>query len=155
MPKFSLEAVKSAEQYLPAGGLGVLGGFGLPVAACIACFTVVGLFLGLATLSLWYGSLYFGAIIIATLVGQWLMGRTNELGPLMGRMAVGVVIVRLCTTIPHVGWIVKYGAAFWGFGALSLALYRRFQPVVAPGTPPAPSQSPLPPNTTVGGAVPA
>jgi cytoskeletal protein CcmA (bactofilin family) len=155
MPKFSLEAVRSAEQYLPAGGLGVLVGCGLPIAAGIACITVVGLFIGLATLSLWYGSLYFGAIIVATLVGQWLMGRTSELGPLMGRMAVGVVIVRLCTTIPHVGWIVKYGVAFWGFGALSLALYRRFQPAIAPGTPPAPSHQPLPPNTTVGGAQPA
>jgi hypothetical protein len=155
MPKFSLEAVRSAEHYGAASGLGVLVGFGLPIAACIACITVVGLFIGLSALFLWYASLYFGAIVVAALVGQWLMGRTNELWPLIGRMAVGVVIVRLCTTIPHVGWIVKYGAAFWGIGALSLALYRRFQPVIAPNMPSAPFQSPLPPNTTVGGAQPA
>ncbi|HET8922884.1 MAG TPA: hypothetical protein VFN26_07785 [Candidatus Acidoferrum sp.] len=155
MPKFSLEAVRSAEHYGAASGLGVLVGFGLPIAACIACITVVGLFIGLSALFLWYASLYFGAIVVAALVGQWLMGRTNQLWPLIGRMAVGVVIVRLCTTIPHVGWIVKYGAAFWGIGALSLALYRRFQPVIAPNMPSAPFQSPLPPGTTVGGAQPA
>ncbi|HZC80330.1 MAG TPA: hypothetical protein VE222_01205, partial [Nitrospiraceae bacterium] len=74
---------------------------------------------------------------------------------LIGRMAVGVVIVRLCTTIPHVGWIVKYGVAFWGIGALSLALYRRFQPVIAPNMPSGPFQPPLPPGTTVGGVQPA
>ncbi len=155
MPKFSADAVKSAENYGASAGLGVLVGFGLPIAACIACVTVVGLFVGLATLSLWYGSLYFGAVIIGAVVGQWLMGRTSELWPLIGRMAVGVVIVRLFTIIPHVGWVFKYGAAFWGIGAISLVVYRRFQPVIAPNVPSAPYAPPMPPNTTVGGPLPA
>ncbi len=155
MPKFSEDAVKSAENYGASAGLGVLVGFGLPIAACIACVTVVGLFVGLATLSLWYGALYFGAVIIAAVVGQWLMGRTDEPWPLIGRMVVGVVIVRLLTIIPHVGWVFKYGAALWGIGAISLAVYRRFQPVIAPGAPSAPYTPPMPPNTTVGGPLPA
>jgi hypothetical protein len=116
---------------------------------------VVGLFVGLATLSLWYGALYFGAVIIGAVVGQWLMGRTDELWPLIGRMVVGVVIVRLLTIVPHVGWVFKYGAALWGIGAISLAVYRRFQPVIAPGAPSAPYTPPMPPNTTVGGPLPA
>jgi hypothetical protein len=155
MPKFSEDAVKSAEHYGASAGLGVLVGFGLPIAACIACVTVVGLFVGLATLSLWYGALYFGAVIIGAVVGQWLMGRTDELWPLIGRMVVGVVIVRLLTIVPHVGWVFKYGAALWGIGAISLAVYRRFQPVIAPGAPSAPYTPPMPPNTTVGGPLPA
>jgi cytoskeletal protein CcmA (bactofilin family) len=155
MPKFSEDAVKSAENYGASAGLGVLVGFGVPIAACIACITVVGLFIGLSTLGVWYASLYFGQVIIGALVGQWLMGRTSEIWPLIGRMAVGIIIVRLCTIIPHVGWLFKYGAALWGLGAISLVVYRRFQPVVAPGTPSAPLTPPLPPNTTVGGALPA
>jgi cytoskeletal protein CcmA (bactofilin family) len=155
MPSFSADAVESAEHYGAAAGLGVLAGFGVPIAACIACITVVGLFIGLATLSVWYGSLYFGQVIIGAVVGNWLMGRTSELWPLIGRMAVGVLIVRLCTTIPHIGVWVKYGAAFWGIGAISLAIYRRFQPVIAQGMPPGPYTPPLPPNTTVGGVQPA
>jgi cytoskeletal protein CcmA (bactofilin family) len=155
MPGFSEDAVKSAEHYGAAAGLGVLVGFGVPIAALIACITVVGLFIGLATLSLWYGSLYFGQVIIGAVVGKWLMGRTSELWPLIGRMAVGVLIVRLCTTIPHVGGWVKYGAAFWGIGAISLAIYRRFQPMIAQGMPSGPYTPPLPPNTTVGGVQPA
>jgi len=47
-------------------------------------------------------------------------------------MAVGLVIVRLCTTIPHLGGWVKFAAMLWGIGAISLALYRRFQPMIAP-----------------------
>jgi len=144
MPKFSEEAVKSAEQYGAAAGLGVLVGFGVPIAAIIACITVVGLFIGISTLFLWYASLYFGQIIVGALVGQWLMGRTSERWPLIGRMAVGLAVVRLCTIIPHVGGWVKFGAALWGIGAISLAVYKRLQPVIAPNVPSAPTPQPLP-----------
>ena len=155
MPKFSADAVKSAEQYGASAGLGVLVLFGLPIAAVIACCTVVGLFVGIGTLFVWFGCLYFAQVIVGAVVGQWLMGRTNELWPLVGRMAVGLVLVRLCTTIPHVGAWVKFAAILWGMGAISLAVYRRFQPIIAPGTPAAPYTPPMPPNTTVGGPLPA
>ena len=155
MPKFSQDAVKSAEQYGAAAGLGVLVLFGVPIAACIACITVVGLFIGVSTLFLWYASLYVAQLIVGAVVGQWLMGRTNELWPLIGRMTVGLILLRLCTTIPHVGGWVKFAAILWGIGAISLALYRRFQPVIAPGVPSAPYAPPMPPNTTVGGPLPA
>jgi hypothetical protein len=155
MPKFSREAVKATEEYGASAGLGVLVMFGVPIAAVIACVTVVGLFIGLSALFLWYGSLYFAQVIVGALVGQWLMGRTSELWPLIGRMAVGVVIVRLCTTIPVIGGWVKLAVIIWGLGAISIALYRRFQPVLAPGMPPGQFAPPLPPNTTVGGVQPA
>ena len=147
MPDFSREAVNSVETGA-AAGLGVLVGFGVPIAACIACVTVVGLFVGLGTLALWYGALHFGLVIVGAVVGKWLMGRTSELWPMIGRMVVGVAIVRVCTTIPHVGMWVKYVAAFWGIGAISLAIYQRFQPKLAPSIPSAPM-------ATVGGALPA
>ena len=155
MPKFSQDAVKSAEHYGASAGLGVLVLCGVPIAACIACVTVVGLFIGISAFFLWYASLYFAQVIVGAVIGQWLMGRTSELWPLIGRMTVGLVILRLCTTIPHLGGWVKLAAILWGIGAISLALYRRFQPVIAPSVPSAPYSPPMPPNTTVGGAVPA
>ena len=155
MPKFSQEAVKSAEQYGAAAGLGVLVLFGVPIAACIACVTVVGLFIGISTLFVWFAALYFAQIVVGTVVGQWLMGRTGEFWPVVGRMAVGVVIVRVCTTIPDVGGWVKFVAILWGIGAISLAVFRRFQPVPARGVTVPPGAQPLPPNTTVGGPLPA
>jgi hypothetical protein len=155
MPNFSQDAVKSAEHYGAAAGLGVLVLFGVPIAACIACITVVGIFIGVSTFFLWFASLYFAQIIVGAVIGQWLMGRTSELWPLIGRMTVGLVIVRLCTTIPHVGGWVKFAAILWGIGAISLALYQRFQPVIAPSMPSAPYTPPIPPNTTVGGPLPA
>jgi cytoskeletal protein CcmA (bactofilin family) len=155
MPAFSSQAVHSAEEHVGASvGLAVLVGFGLPIAACITCVTVVGLFVGLSTLALWYGALHFGLVVVGALIGQWLMGRTRELWPLVGRMCVGVVIVRLFTMIPHAGWVFKYGAAFWGLGAISYVIFQRFQPAAA-GAPSAPTVQPLPPSTTIGGPLPA
>src|SRR5690349_4105461 len=155
MPAFSSQAVNSAEEHVGASvGLAVLVGFGLPIAACITCVTVVGLFVGLSTLALWYGALHFGLVVVGALIGQWLMGRTRELWPLVGRMCVGVVIVRLFTMIPHAGWVFKYGAAFWGLGAISYVIFQRFQPAAA-GAPSAPTVQPLPPSTTIGGPLPA
>ena len=155
LPAFSEDAVKSTERYGASAGLAVLAGFGVLIAAFIACITVVGLFIGLSTLALWVAALHFGLVVAGAVVGRWLMGRTSELWPLIGRMVVGVLIVRLCTTIPHIGVILKYVAAFWGLGGIALAIYSRFQPVIASGGPSAPMATPLPPNTTVGGALPA
>jgi hypothetical protein len=156
MPKFSAEAVGNVERYGASFGLGVLVFFGVPIAAVIACATVVGLFIGLSAAFLWYGGLYYAQVIVGAMVGQWILGRTNETWPLIGRMAVGVAIVRLCTTLPGVGGWVKFGVILWGVGAISLALYTRFQPAIAAGLPSGPLvPPPLPSNTTIGGAQPA
>lgn len=156
MPQFSRDAVSDAERYGASVGLGVLVFFAVPIAAIVACVTVVGLFIGISTCFIWYASLYYAQIIVGTVVGQWIMGRTRDIWPLIGRMAVGVVFVRLATTIPHVGGWIKFGAILWGVGAISLAIYKRFQPSIAPGLPSTPIvPPPLPPNTVIGGAQPA
>jgi cytoskeletal protein CcmA (bactofilin family) len=155
MPQFTKEAVVNVERYGASFGLGVLVFFGIPIAAIIACVTVVGLFVGISTFFIWYASLYFAQLIVGAMVGQWLMGRTGETWPMIGRMVVGIVIVRLATMLPIVGGWVKFGVIIWGLGAISLALYNRFQPAVAAGTPSTPYTPPLPPNTTIGGMQPA
>ena len=153
MPLFSREATQNVENAGASFGLGVLVGFAVPIAAIIACFTVVGLFVGLSAFFLWFASLYFAQIIVGAAVGQWILGRASETWGLIGRMAIGVVILRVCMAIPHVGIWIKLGVIIWGIGAISLAIYRRLQPVVAPNIPSvpiAPVSTPLPPNTTVG-----
>ncbi|HKT48314.1 MAG TPA: hypothetical protein VJP87_12385 [Candidatus Acidoferrales bacterium] len=142
MPAFVGEAVGSAERYGASLGLGLLVACSMPIAAVIACITVVGLFVGISTLFLWYACLYFAQLIAGAMIGQWLMGRTRDLWPLIGRMAVGFVILRLFTMIPHAGGFVKAAAVFWGFGAIALAVFHRVQPRGSSG---APVVNPLPP----------
>jgi hypothetical protein len=153
MPGFAQETVRSGEQYGLSFGLGVLVLFGAPIAAIIACITVVGLLVGISAFIFWTIMLLCTQIVVGAVVGQWIMGRTGELWPLIGRMVVGLAAVRVIGVLPFVGVWVKCAVILWGMGAISLALYRRVQPVIAPNIPPAPTGpgAPLPPNTTVGG----
>ena len=153
LPQFSREAAANVEKVGASYGLGVLVIFAVPIAAFIACMTVVGLLVGVSAFFLWYASLYFAQVIVGTAVGQWILGKTNETWPLIGRMAIGVVLLRVCMAIPHIGVWIKYAiVVIWGLGAISIALYRRLQPVVAPHIPSmrgGPVGTALPPNTTV------
>ena len=153
-PRFAADTVEAGEHYGAAFGLGVLVTFGLPIAAIIACITIVGLLLGLSTLFLYVIVLLCTGIVVGTIVGRWLLGRTSDYWPLVARMALGVLLVRIVTSIPFVGGWATLVVILWGMGAISLAVYRRLQPVVAPNipsVPTAPLSNPLPPNTTVGG----
>jgi hypothetical protein len=137
--------------------LGVLVLFGVPIAAIIVCVTVIGLLVGISTLLLWIVVLMASQIVVGTIVGQWIMGRAGEFWPLVARMAVGVILVRVVTSVPFIGGWAKFVVILWGMGAISLALYRRLQPMIAPNipsvpmTPVGPVGTPLPPNTVVGG----
>jgi len=154
LPGFSREASDNVENVGASFGLGVLVFFAVPIAAFIACVTVVGLFVGLSTLFLWYASLYFAQIIVGATVGQWILGRAADNWGLIGRMVIGICLLRAGMAVPYLGIWFKYGVIIWGIGALSLAIYRRLQPTTVPPSLPSapigPGSAPLPPNTTVG-----
>jgi hypothetical protein len=157
LPRFARATVDSAERYGASFGLGVLVLFGVPIAALIACITVVGLLIGISTFILWLAAMWSAQIVVGTIVGLWLMGHTRETWQLIGRMVVGVILVRVVEMIPFLGGWVKFAVLLWGMGAISLAIYRHFTPArgaeavpVSPVMPP-----PLPPNTTIGSPQPA
>jgi cytoskeletal protein CcmA (bactofilin family) len=157
LPNFARATVNSAERYGASFGLGVLVLFGVPVAALIACITVVGLLIGISTFILWIAAMWFAQIVVGTIVGQWLMGHTRETWQLIGRMAVGVILVRVTEMLPYLGGWVKFAVLLWGMGAISLAIYRHFTPARTATVPVSPAMPPssLPPNTTIGSPQPA
>jgi len=156
LPNFARASVDSAERYGASFGLGVLVLFGVPIAAFIACITVVGMLVGISTFILWMTAMFCAQIVVGTIVGQWLMGHTRETWQLIGRMVVGVIVVRVVAMIPFLGGWARFAVLLWGMGAISLAIYRHFTPAhpatvpVSPVMPP-----PLPPNTTIGSPQPA
>jgi cytoskeletal protein CcmA (bactofilin family) len=158
-PRFARETISAAELYGAPIGLGILVFFGVPIAAVIACVTVVGMPLGIFTIGFWLLMLCCAELIVGAVVGNWILGRTTDTWGMIGRMALGFVIVRIIYTplaqVHVLGLLVGLGIWMWGMGAISLAIYRRFQPVIAPGMPPGQIGQPLPPNTTVGGMQPA
>jgi cytoskeletal protein CcmA (bactofilin family)/predicted anti-sigma-YlaC factor YlaD len=148
-PQFARESVHSAGNVGASLGLGILVFFGVLIGAVIVSITIVGLFIGVASFFVWMIAVYAAQPVVGGLIGQWLMGRTSETWPLIGRMTVGLVIIRLVEAIPYGGWI-KLGVVLWGLGAISIALYRRFQAPAKAAMPVGPA-TPLPATTTVGG----
>ena len=154
MPKFSVETVESAGHIGASFGLGVLVCFGALIAALIACATIVGLLVGISSLMLWLVMVFAAEVVVGGIVGQWIMGRDDDFWPFFLRVVVGIAIVRVVTSVPFIGFWVWVIVTLWGMGAISLTIYRRMQPTLAPNIPAAPMAplgSPLPPNTTVGG----
>jgi cytoskeletal protein CcmA (bactofilin family) len=159
LPKFSAETIIAAERFGASIGLGVLIFFGVPIAAVIACITVVGLPLGVLAFGFWLLMLCSAELVVGTVVGTWILGKARDTAGLIGRMALGFVLVRLIYTgleqMHVIGLLAGLGILMWGMGAISLALYQRLQPTIAAGATSGPYTPPLPPNTTVGGMQPA
>ena len=157
IPKFAGETISAAERYGAPIGLGILVFFGVPIAAIIACFTVVGIPLAVFVIAFWMLMLCCAEIIVGGVVGNLIFGKTADTWGMIGRMALGFVIVRIVYTplaqVHVVGMLAALGIWMWGMGAISLALYKRLQPVIAPNLPGAPNAPPMPPNTTVGGVM--
>jgi hypothetical protein len=159
LPKFAEETVRAGERFGAPVGLGVLVFFAVPIAAIIACITVVGIPLGLLTFGLWILGLFTAEIVVGAVVGNWILGRAADTWGLIGRMAMGFALVRIIYTpleqLHVVGHLVALGIWMWGMGAVSLALYNRFSPRVSSGVAGSVPPVSLPPYTTVGGIQPA
>jgi cytoskeletal protein CcmA (bactofilin family) len=151
MPEFAQSATHSAENIGASLGLGLLAFFGVFIGSILAMCTLVGLFVGFSSLFVWLIAVYAAQPVVGALLGQWILGRTRESWPLIGRMILGIFIIRVATLLPH-GWVIKLAVVLWGLGAISLALYRRLQPPVAAQTPYVPPSAPMTPLTPAGGA---
>jgi cytoskeletal protein CcmA (bactofilin family) len=144
MPKFAEETVNAGKLIGAPVGLGVLVFFGVPIAAVIACITVVGIPLAVLTFGLWILALFTAEIVVGAVVGSWILGKPNDTWSLIGRMAVGLCIVRAIYTpmenIEVVGLLGALAIFFWGMGATALTIYRR----LANKTSPTPAGIPVP-----------
>jgi cytoskeletal protein CcmA (bactofilin family) len=137
MPNFAGECVTAAENPAASLGLGVLVGISAPIAACLVCLTFVGIPLGITGLMLWLVLLFTAQLVVGGLIGRWILGRTEDTWGRVGRMALGMAILGVIVPILHqlefVEALFRMAAMIWGFGAISLALYRRVLRV--PGIP--------------------
>lgn len=160
LPRFAGETVAAGERFGAPLGLGVLVFFGVPIAAILACVTIVGIPLGLLTLGLWFLAINCAELVVGTVVGNWIFGKTADTWGTIGRMAAGFVIVRVVYTpvarLHVIGILVALGIWMWGIGAIALALYNRVGPRPSSGsmTGAIPVMS-MPANTTIGGVQPA
>jgi cytoskeletal protein CcmA (bactofilin family) len=107
----------------PCLGYGALFFFLAPIAIGIAFMLVIGIPLGLAALALYILAIYLGHIFIGLFIGKWMLRQqadTTSVGPLIGAMALGLLIVYIVAIIPFIGCLSDLAAILFGLGAICL-----------------------------------
>jgi cytoskeletal protein CcmA (bactofilin family) len=127
-PGFFVDAMQASKRVGPALGFGALFLCATPIVAIIVCVTIVGLSVGIPALLFYAISVYAAHIFISAWLGEKLLGVGVGVGATIGRLALGLVILRALRMLPYVGPLVGLVVVVWGLGALVLAVYKRMRP---------------------------
>ena len=127
-PGFFADAKTTSKQFGLSLGFGLLFLFATPIAAFIACLTIVGLGVGLTVLLFYLIAVYSAQVFIGSWLGDKLLGSGAGAGPIIGRLALGLAILRVLWALPFAGGVIRFIVVIWGLGALVLAIYRRMRP---------------------------
>ncbi len=130
-PQFSRETVQESHKYFWAAPVGLVSCIAALVLVILACFTVVGIPLALVSLAVWFLVFCVAQVIVGGWLGELLLGQSSNSAALLGRVAIGMVILRVLFMIPKAGWGIHFLVLLWGFGAVSMALFYRFQPRIS------------------------
>lgn len=123
-PAFFAKAVSTANKAGVSIGLGILLLFATPIVAFIACITIVGLGIGIAALLAYAIAVYAAQIFVGSWLGEKMMGIGTGIGPAIGRLAIGLAVLRVARMVPYAGPIIGLLITVWGLGALALAIHR-------------------------------
>ncbi len=130
-PVFFFDTEQMCKKVGPAVGFGALFLFATPIGAIIVCATIVGLSVGIPVL-LFYGvAVYAAKIFVGAWLGEQLLGAGVGVGHALGRLALGLAILRGVRMLPYVGLLAGLLIVMWGLGAVVLALHRRISPPAA------------------------
>ena len=130
-PGFFFDVSQACKKIGPAMGFGALFLFATPIAALIVCATIVGLGVGLPVLAVYGIAIYATKIFVGAWLGELLLGAGVGFGPIVGRMALGLLILRAVRMLPYVGLLSGLLTVLLGLGAIVLAIHRRLSPPAA------------------------
>jgi cytoskeletal protein CcmA (bactofilin family) len=131
-PTFFYDVADACKRVGPTSGLGVLFLLATPPAVVLICITIVGIPVGIATLLLYVIALYSAQVFVGTWLGEKILGPGVGVGPTLGRLALGLAIIRIVRLIPYLGVLLASVVLIWGLGALVFTLYKYMRPHYAP-----------------------
>ncbi len=100
-------------------GVGIVGFILLPIIALLACFSILGLPLGIILLLLLVPLYAIGYVTAAFAIGRLIIK-----GSRIPAFIVGLLILRLLALIPIAGGLIGLLATIFGLGVLLTALFR-------------------------------
>lgn len=105
----------------PSLGIGFLALVLVPLLAVTIMVFIIGIPLGLISLTLWFIAVYVARIPTIYFLGEWLMSRTNMKQHQVWALVIGLIVYAIVTIIPFVGWLVSSFTVLFGLGALLIA----------------------------------
>ncbi len=105
---------------------------GIAVVIFAILLMVVGTGAGVATLMLYGPILYGSQVFVGSYVGERILHKNQVLAPSVGALALGLLILRLLSNIPFLGFFVLAAVLIWGTGAICMALWNRTRLDAAP-----------------------
>jgi hypothetical protein len=86
---------------------------------------IIGVGAGLAAVFAYAPILYFAQVFVGAWIGNRIMGESSTVpGAVIGRMAVGLLILYVARMIPFLGALVMLVVLLWGCGAILLGFYK-------------------------------
>ena len=131
----TLRAAGSVGLPIGIGAIAIVSGGFLLVAGVLLVFLGSGA--GVATALAYAPILYAAQVFVGTWLGERIMGRSPEsASAVIGRMAVGLLILHVVRLIPVLGGLVGLVVVLWGSGAVLVGFYRMSRVEIArPGAP--------------------
>ncbi len=111
---------------LRSGGIGLVAAIVMPIAAILACITIVGIPIGVLTFMVGAIGLYFGKTVIAQMIGRTLFQSPAGLPHYAATLIAGLAIVVIAINLPIVGGIVNFVLTVLGFGMIVTVLLGRY-----------------------------
>jgi cytoskeletal protein CcmA (bactofilin family) len=134
IPRGAARATELGEQQpWQTFGLGLVLLLGLPIAALLIAVTLVGIPVAFSGLALYFVGLLLAWPAVGLVIGTQLsrLARPERPLPVLGTLAVGLVVLHLVTHMPFVGPLVVFCSIVFGLGMLVQALWNwrraRFQ----------------------------
>ena len=117
-PSLRTLTLPNAVAALRAGGIGLVTAVTAPVAALLACITIVGLPLGILTFMLGLIALYFSKAVVAQLIGRALFQGPAGTPHYAATLLAGFVVVIVAINVPYIGGFVNAVLTLVGLGLI-------------------------------------
>jgi cytoskeletal protein CcmA (bactofilin family) len=126
MPGFFSNVVRSTRNAGLSFGLGAIVLLaGVLLALISVLLLLVGVPVGMAILLLYAPAIYASQVFVGCFLGEKLLGPSSSSGEALGRLAIGLLVIRVLAMIPILKVLVWIAVILWGVGALTLSLYGR------------------------------
>ena len=128
MPDFFARVISTSDRVGAPLGFGVLALVVTPIVAVLACITLVGIPVGITALLLYIVALYSAQVFVGAWLGEKILGPGVGRGVQVGRLALGLVLLRVASHVPVLSGVVLLFVILLGLGAMVLTAYERINP---------------------------